>query len=95
MVEDQKFYVTPTRILDADIIGDVQYFSVGSSTGSTRLMNDGGFQPELRKKSELHIAFKDNEKDGICLYGARMVLSMKDFQSRFKGKDTEQTPPTP
>ena len=29
--EDRKFYVTANRILDADVIGDVQYHPAGSS----------------------------------------------------------------
>lgn len=69
MLEDQKFYVTASRILDAEVVGDVEYLEVGSRTGSNVFGADGNLTPQLRDRSEFRLFFKDSEKDGIFLYG--------------------------
>jgi hypothetical protein len=81
MEEDQKFYVTPNRILDAEIIGDVEYHPTGSPTGTRFVKVDAERdEPELRKKSELVIVFKDAERGSLTLYGDEADTAWKNFR---------------
>jgi hypothetical protein len=83
--EDRKFYVTANRILDADVIADVQYHPAGSPTGMTTYLGvdaEGNRQdePQLRKRSELFIVFKDPEKESISLDGDEADKAWKNFR---------------
>jgi hypothetical protein len=79
MVEDQKIYVTPTRILDAGVVGDVEYFPVGSQIESN-VFQHGEQKPEIRQKSEFHLRFKDSKRDGISLYGEDADTAWKNYR---------------
>jgi hypothetical protein len=69
--EDRKFYVTANRILDADVIGDVQYHPAEGNRQD---------EPQLRKRSELFIVFKDPEKESISLSGDEADKAWKNFR---------------
>src|SRR5690242_5267991 len=77
--EDQKFYVTATRILDADLIGNVEYFNEGSCQNGNAYEGEGT-RPEIRKRSEVHFDFKDSQKKSIVLFGADADRAWTNFR---------------
>jgi hypothetical protein len=87
MEEDQKFYITPNRILDTGAIRDVVYKPAGSPTGTRRIKVDAegspGGEPELREESELVIVFKGAQRDLLTLYGHEADTAWKNFQARY------------
>jgi hypothetical protein len=83
MESNTKFYITSNRILDAEIIADVQYHATGEPIPSQyhRLGVDGEqLPPESRKMSELHLYFKDSEKDSIALFGDEADTAWKNYR---------------
>jgi hypothetical protein len=84
-MDDRKFYVTPNRILDADVVGDVQYHPKGSPTGRDGFVefgDDGPFsKPELYKVSELVLIFKDPTRESITLYGDEADTTWQNFRN--------------
>jgi len=92
MVEDQKFYATATRIVDADTIADVQYFPAMSiDDGGNGTAKQGELTQKfdavvveaarkVREKSYVHFAFKDPERSGIELYGDEADTAWKNFR---------------
>lgn len=79
-MQNRKFYVTPNRILDVDIVGDVRYLPLGSPTGYNISVGDGKFKPDLRKNSEFVLVFKEEDRDCIALYGEEADTAWKNYR---------------
>lgn len=81
MDHNRKFYLTPNRILDSDILGDVQYFAAGTTNATPYRDHEGTLvsAPPL-KQSQLSIAFKDSERDCITLYGEEADTAWENFR---------------
>lgn len=88
MQDDKKFCVTPTRILDAESVADVEYFPVGTRRGADVLTKDGP-KPNLLKKSEFHLRFKDGEQEGVFLFSEEADKAWLNFR-RVSGSTLDQ-----
>jgi hypothetical protein len=75
--EDRKFYVSPNRIIDADMIGEVEYFPDGTPNGNGA--PDGSDQ--LRKQSEIRFRFKDRERGSFTLMGEAADKAWLNFRT--------------
>jgi hypothetical protein len=80
-MEGRKFYVTPNRILDADVLGDVEYRPMGSPTGRYRSIpgKPAEASPELSTESELVIYFK-GKRGWISFNGTEADAAWKNFR---------------
>src|SRR5260221_10636058 len=79
-MEDHKFYVTPNRILDPEIVGDVEYFPKGSP-GPGPVMGETGLDEyPPRKKSELWIRFKNQNAEAIYLTGDEADTAWQNYR---------------
>lgn len=80
-MERRKFYVTPTHIVDPDVIGQVKYYPVGSATGGYTIDENYKQIAEVRKTSELFISFKDPDiYPSIKLSGDAADQAWQNFQ---------------
>ena len=80
MNEDRKFYVTPYRMIDADLIGDVEYFPDGTPTGNGAVA-DGELVDQLRKESQICFRFKDRERGSLTLNGEAADTAWMNFRT--------------
>ena len=80
-MEQRKFYVTPNRILDTDVLGDVEYRPVGSPTGRYKSVpgKPDEAAPELSTESELVMYFK-GKRGWISFTGAEADTAWKNFK---------------
>ena len=79
MEQNRKFYVTPNRILDADIIGDMGYYPAGSRPDS-EVLRLGGLTQEPIKEPELRIVFKDPYQRSITLHGEEADTAWNNYR---------------
>ena len=82
MEENRKFYVKPNWILDADIIGEVEYKPAGEPI--PLLIDPGPTEeeiiPKVTKHSEIYIAFKNPDRDGIHLWDKEADCAWKNIR---------------
>jgi hypothetical protein len=89
----RKFYITPNRILDAEIVAEVEYHAVGSIIQSSYLhVTDTGeaSQPKKRVKSEVYFALKNPDAESITLYGEEADLAWSNFQDTLDNSALDQ-----
>jgi hypothetical protein len=75
--------IAPNPILDGEITGDVHYHAAGSPARgnvTSMLKVNRNDKPELRKRSELFVGFKDPEKESITLYEYEADKAWKNFK---------------
>jgi hypothetical protein len=83
-----KFFVTPTRVLDSDIITDIEYVPKGTPTGD-RTLTQEGIVPSLSEASSLRIR---TDRDEISLKGEAADRAWKLYMETTEGLPGDPDP---